>query len=224
MLTVCRLQQKSSILTKTCQPMPIDPTANLPIHLLERTRIYQQGENVAGQFVLYWMRTAVRADENPALETALALAARRSLPVLVYHAISQHYEYASDRHHTFMLEGARDVQKQLRERGISYAFHLATRDDRKMHLVTLAAFWRASGISPHKPSQLQAHRWKFAIPVDPPVERCYFDKEFGIAACGDWASGTRVEGAFLSGMAAAGRILGTLSVRRHATQTQLALF
>ncbi len=118
--------------------MLIDQMATLPIHLLERTRIYQQGENVEGQFVLYWMRTAVRAEENPALDTALALAERRSLPVLVYHAISEHYEYASDRHHTFMLEGARDVQRQLRDRGINYAFHLATRDDRKLHLVTLA--------------------------------------------------------------------------------------
>jgi len=70
------------------------------------------------------MSTAVRADENPALDVA--------------NALSERYRYASDRHHTFILQGARDVQKQLAGQGISYAFHLETPADRKPHLVTLA--------------------------------------------------------------------------------------
>ncbi len=72
-------------------------------------------------------------------------------------------------------------------------------------------FWRVSGLSPQIPSQIQSHRWKYAIPVKPSKHGCYFDANSGIAACGDWASGSRVEGAFLSGMAAAGRVLGTLT-------------
>ena len=60
------------------------------------------------------------------------------VPLLVYHSISEHYEFASDRHHLFMLQGARDVQANFRESGISYAFHLATPSDRKPHLVDLA--------------------------------------------------------------------------------------
>ena len=87
--------------------------------------------------MLYWMRTAVRSDENPALDVAISFAHQLKLPLLVYHAISQHYEYASDRHHTFMLEGARDVQIELQERNISYAFHLATPDDQQPHLIKL---------------------------------------------------------------------------------------
>ena len=87
--------------------------------------------------MLYWMRTAVRSDENPALDVAISFAHQLKLPLLVYHAISQHYEYASDRHHTFMLEGARDVQTELQERNISYAFHLATPDDQQPHLIKL---------------------------------------------------------------------------------------
>ncbi len=110
----------------------------LPVHLRERTRIHQEGSNDGGPFVLYWMRTAVRVDENPALEVAIAIANSWDLPVLIYHAISAHYEYASDRHHTFMLEGARNVQAQFNELGISYAFHLTTRDDTRPHLITLA--------------------------------------------------------------------------------------
>ena len=115
---------------------------SLPQHLLERTRIH--GELTRGpvssdnEFVLYWMRTAVRSDENPALDVARLLADQHDIPLLVYQAISQHYEFASDRHHTFMLQGARDVQAQFAKRDISYAFHLATRDDQQPHLITLA--------------------------------------------------------------------------------------
>ena len=60
------------------------------------------------------------------------------LPLLVYQGLSEHYQYASDRHHAFMLQGARDVQRQLKAQNISYAFHLATPDDRAPHLVNLA--------------------------------------------------------------------------------------
>ena len=113
----------------------------LPEHLSERTRVLGQAplELKAGaSYVLYWMRTAVRADENPALDVAAWIADQQGIPLLVYHAISEHYEYASDRHHTFMLQGARDVQKQFAEQGVSYAFHLATSADRQPHLVSLA--------------------------------------------------------------------------------------
>lgn len=113
-------------------------SAHLPPYLEERVRLYQQGIERAGNFVLYWMRSAVRSDENPALDTAIHLASEHSIPLLVYHAISQTYDYASDRHHTFMLEGARDVQQQFQSRGISYAFHLETPRDTGRHLLTLA--------------------------------------------------------------------------------------
>ena len=112
--------------------------ADLPAHLSERIRVHAEGTNEHGHFLLYWMRTAVRADENPALDVAIRIADQQSLPLLVYQAISQHYDYASDRHHMFMLEGARDVQARLLQRGISYVFHLATRDDCRSHLATLA--------------------------------------------------------------------------------------
>ena len=77
----------------------------------------------------------------------------------------------------------------------------------------LDAFWESSGLEKQIPIHLQPHRWKFAIPIDPPESRCYSDSASKIVACGDWAGGPRVEGAFLSGMAAAGRILGTLNSR-----------
>ncbi len=112
----------------------------LPEHLRERTRrIGVRPENAGGDFVLYWMRTAVRAHENPALDVALLLANARRLPVLVYHALSERYPYASDRHHTFILEGARDVARELATRGIPHAFHLEREGARGPYLRELAA-------------------------------------------------------------------------------------
>ena len=88
----------------------------------------------------------------------------------------------------------------------------------------LAEFWRVTGLTPQPHQHLQSHRWKYAIAVDPSEERCFVDDSAVIVACGDWASGSRVEGAFLSGMAAAGRILGTLSAGEKETPQQSFLF
>ncbi len=92
----------------------------------------------AGEYVLYWARTAVRAHENPALDTALTLGAALGVPVFVYHALSERYPYASDRHHLFILEGARDFATELGARGIGTAFHLEREGHRGPHLITLA--------------------------------------------------------------------------------------
>jgi predicted NAD/FAD-dependent oxidoreductase len=56
-------------------------------------------------------------------------------------------------------------------------------------------------------NHLIAHRWRFALPQNPLDEPCLFDADLQIAACGDWCGGPRVEGAFLSGRAAAQRLL-----------------
>ena len=112
----------------------------LPEHLRERTRrIGTRETSEAGEFVLYWMRTAVRGHENPALDVAITLANDRGVPVLVYHGVSERYPYASDRHHTFILEGARDVAMELGARGIAYALHVErTGHDAAPHLRALA--------------------------------------------------------------------------------------
>ncbi len=110
----------------------------LPARLAERTRwIGPAGD--APRFVLYWMRTAVRAHENPALDAAACLAAALDAPLFVYHAVSERYPYASDRHHTFLLEGARDVAAQLAARGVGYALHVERPGHRGPHLRALAA-------------------------------------------------------------------------------------
>ena len=54
----------------------------------------------------------------------------------------------------------------------------------------------------------RAHRWRYSIAGTALSGGCLWDAGRRIGACGDWCSGSRVEGAFVSGMAIAGRILG----------------
>ncbi len=99
----------------------------LPDDVRVRTRVIADGAPQKRPYVLYWMRVAVRDHENPALDAAVAAANALDATVLVYHAVSERYPYASDRHHTFILEGARDVARGLRQRGIAYALHVERR-------------------------------------------------------------------------------------------------
>jgi renalase len=57
------------------------------------------------------------------------------------------------------------------------------------------------------PSFSSAHFWRYATPVNPLEDRYLFDPDLSIGACGDWCAGPRVEGAFLSGLELANRII-----------------
>ena len=110
---------------------------SLPPHLAERFRwIVDPAETShgPGEFVLYWMHNALRGHENPALDVAICLARQNGLPLLVYHGLSEDYPYASDRYHAFILQGDRDVQRELRERGVNPVFHLQREGNRGPHL------------------------------------------------------------------------------------------
>ncbi|TWU30538.1 protoporphyrinogen oxidase [Bythopirellula polymerisocia] len=78
----------------------------------------------------------------------------------------------------------------------------------------LAEFWRSIGTQPQAIKYIKAHRWRFALPTSPLESRCLFDTSLLIGACGDWCGGPRVEGAFLSGAAAASRVLNLLRPTR----------
>jgi len=140
----------------------------LPPRLVERIEpLNDRPVDPGGSYVLYWMRTAVRARENPALDAAVALANALGLPAFVYHALDERYPFASDRHHSFILEGARDAAADLARRGIGTAFHLARPGHRGPHLATLAQ--RAAAVvtedMPTVPMRRWAHRLAEAAPV-----------------------------------------------------------
>jgi predicted NAD/FAD-dependent oxidoreductase len=77
----------------------------------------------------------------------------------------------------------------------------------------LDAFWQATAVTPCAPIYAACHRWRWALPPDPLPHRCLFDSSLRLGACGDWCNGPRVEGAFLSGTALAGRILAEVDTR-----------
>ncbi|HYW31674.1 MAG TPA: FAD-dependent oxidoreductase [Gemmatimonas sp.] len=124
------------------QSAVLDPQSLLPSHLAERvnaraTSAHPSGAPPSGDFILYWARVALRGHENPALDAALTVAEALGLPVFVYHGLSSRYPFASDRHHTFILEGARDFAAELGSLGIGSAFHLERPGD-PPYLVGLA--------------------------------------------------------------------------------------
>ena len=72
-----------------------------------------------------------------------------------------------------------------------------------------AEFCDVAGVSA-APDYLSAHRWKYAIPAAPYEANCLFDDTLKLGLCGDWCLGNRVETAWLSGTAAAKRLLKDL--------------
>ena len=78
-----------------------------------------------GEFVLFWMHHCVRGHDNPALDVAIEFARRLGLAVLVYQGLGGAHRFNSDRHHTFIMEGARDAHREITKRGIRAVFHLA---------------------------------------------------------------------------------------------------
>ena len=96
------------------------------------------------------------------------------------------------------------------------------------------AFRSAIGHNAIRYGHRSVHRWRYSAPkrspdsaraqtqttADPPDTQpqtdCLWDAAAGLAACGDWLNGGRVEGAFLSGHAAAGAIMRHHTIDRPA--------
>ena len=77
-----------------------------------------------------------------------------------------------------------------------------------------AAFESLVGKQIESPIYARAHRWRYAIPKNPLDCEFLLDMTTGLGACGDWCAGSRVERAFLSGMATAGALLRHVTIDR----------
>jgi deoxyribodipyrimidine photo-lyase len=96
-----------------------DPTVirNEAIRHLNREQV--QG----GKYVLYWMQAAQRARYNHALEYAIDRANEVKRPIVVVFVLTADFPEANARHDHFMLEGLRQTQAELAERGIRMVVH-----------------------------------------------------------------------------------------------------
>ena len=88
------------------------------------TKLNNANENTKGRYILYWMQMFKRASHNFALNFAIEMANERRLPLVVYEGLTFNYPWASDRFHTFILEGVAEKQAEFSERGIRYVFYL----------------------------------------------------------------------------------------------------
>lgn len=82
------------------------------------------------------------------------------------------------------------------------------KDPEEISGLLIEAFFKAIGSRPIQPIFVKAHRWRYAQAENPLKIGCLWDAELRLGICGDWCQMSRVEGAFLSGMAASGRVLG----------------
>lgn len=82
--------------------------------------------NNEGKYVLYWMQMFKRTTHNHALNFAIREANERKLPLVVYEGLKYYYPWASDRIHTFILEGVAEKRAAFEKRGIKYIFYLQT--------------------------------------------------------------------------------------------------
>jgi deoxyribodipyrimidine photo-lyase len=77
-----------------------------------------------GGFVLYWMQMYKRTSSNHALMWAIRKANELKLPLVVYEGLKYYYPWASDRLHTFILEGVEEKRREFAKLGIRYIFYL----------------------------------------------------------------------------------------------------
>jgi len=72
------------------------------------------------KFILYWMQASQRTNYNHALEYSIYLANKYDKPLIVFFGLWDKYPEANLRHYYFMLEGLKEVKRNLENRGIKF--------------------------------------------------------------------------------------------------------
>ncbi|MBX7053583.1 MAG: deoxyribodipyrimidine photo-lyase [Pyrinomonadaceae bacterium] len=80
--------------------------------------------NTNARYVLYWMQMYKRVDNNHSLIYAIRRANELNLPLVVYEGLKYYYTWASDRIHTFILDGVEEKREVFEALGIRYVFYL----------------------------------------------------------------------------------------------------
>ena len=111
---------------------------------------------------------------------------------------------------------ARNSSKQMRPAAECWVFHAdarwsedhAERSDDEIVNLLVGPLLESLGHPRIEPVYCSTRYWKYAAAANPMNTGCLWDGERKIGLCGDWCQMSRFEGAILSGMSMAGRILG----------------
>ena len=146
----------------------------------------EEGVQEEGQYVLYWMEQSQRAQHNPALERALQHASETDRPLLVVFGLLDDHPEAILRHHTFMLEGLRETQKRLAERGIRMVVRRGAPDDVALQYAGEAAVlvtdrgylrhqkrWRAR-VADEAPCRVEQVEGDVVVPVETATDKAEY--------------------------------------------------
>jgi deoxyribodipyrimidine photo-lyase len=79
----------------------------------QRIKLLNRKKKQKGNYVVYWMQASQRSDCNHALEYAIRIANKYSVPVVVYFELIDNFPEANARHYFFMLEGLLEIKKEL---------------------------------------------------------------------------------------------------------------
>ncbi len=115
--------------------MPVRPVPELRIRAVNAAPF-----NPRGQYVLHWITGSRRVRWSFTLQRAVQLAEQFDRPVLVFEAVRAGYEWASDRLHTFILQGMAENRRRISKKSKAgyYAYVEPRPDEDKGLLVELA--------------------------------------------------------------------------------------
>lgn len=111
-----------------------------------------------GEFVLYWMQSTHRFEENWALRAAILEADRLAKPLLIHQGLDPTYEHANDRIHHFILLNARELAARAPSLGLRYQFVLRRRREDDRRVVDRLAARAALVVTDHFPTAGIAER------------------------------------------------------------------
>ncbi len=95
-------------------------------------RVFKRNQNEPnpdGEYVLYWMQINRRFHYNFALEYAVGWANKLNKPLLILEAFSCDYPWATDRSHTFMMQGMKEQLEYAEQHNLNYVSFVEEKPD-----------------------------------------------------------------------------------------------
>jgi deoxyribodipyrimidine photo-lyase len=109
------------------------------------------------------MQMFKRTSHNHALVWAIRKANELKLPLVVYEGLKYYYPWASDRLHTFILEGVEEKRKEFERLGIRYVFYLQKDETSPKNTVATLAKDAALIVTDDFPCFIiPEHNWRIA--------------------------------------------------------------